>query len=240
MVLYDLKFVSVAFFLLVFFYKGGWITSVWAFNQAACSKTDVLCCARAERMSSLFTVEPGANFFWNTNSCLTAPPASLDTPAPPTPRPVSVCVCIGRLQKTYQAPGDYHPLNSKHHQLHPSALPKSNLRNKIDLPPPSPPLPMASACSPVLGCLLKQPVPPTSAKRDWVRSCWGGTCMCAHTYLLTYPTAIAQTSACVVTCEHSNFAMWAQRLTGHWLIKIIAHLLPFLLKLSPLHFTCRR
>lgn len=99
---------------------------------------------------------------------------------------------------------------------------------------------MASACSPVLGCLLKQPVPPTSAKRDWVRSCWGGTCMCAHANLLTYPTAIAQTSACVVTCEQSNFAMWAQRLIGHWLIKIIAHLLPFLLMLGPLHFTCRR
>lgn len=46
-----------------FFYEGEWITSVWALNKAACSKTDVVCCTLAERMSSLFTVEPGANFF---------------------------------------------------------------------------------------------------------------------------------------------------------------------------------
>lgn len=97
-------------------------------------------------MSSLFTVEPGANFFWNANSCLTAPPSQPwyrppPTPSPPHhPPPASVCVCVlcvrvlavSDSKRPTQAPDDCHPPHSKHHQLHPSALPKSNLRNEID------------------------------------------------------------------------------------------------------------
>lgn len=188
-----------------FFMRGEWITSVWALNKAACSKTDVVCCTLAERMSSLFTVEPGANFFWNTNSCLTAPPARLDTTTPHhhLPGPLNVCVLTGVDSKrpTRRLIAPPHP---------PTPF---TYRTISSIPAHSPNLIYATTSitvkahydSPVLGCLLKQPPyppptthpPPAVPRREWVGSCWRNS-FCTHTNSLSHPTLVTQTSVCCV------------------------------------------